>query len=380
MTLDAHKSADQAMTARDPARATQILEAHVADNPGDFAAWMKIAGLRRAAGLTAGALAAANNAVDCNPHDFLALLLKGNLHEALNEEALAAEIYRAALYHAKAAPNLPDRVSQQLAAARAFLDRYGATVRQQMVCLRDMDAEHTARAHRFVENVLDRRPHYAQEPTHYRYPGLADIEYFDFAYPELRTRLKAAYPAIRAEFINLFDRHADQQKPYVDFAPGQPMGQWEPLNKSPKWNALHLIRYGIPDPVNAPACPQTMAAFAGQQPDIPDLAPNLMFSLLAPQTRIPPHHGVANFRVVLHLPIIVPARCAFRVGADTRPWQAGEPWIFDDTIEHEAWNESDELRVVLIGDLWRPELDGQDHQIIREFMAAQDAPTDRGAL
>jgi aspartate beta-hydroxylase len=104
---------------------------------------------------------------------------------------------------------------------------------------------------------------------------------------------------------------------------------------------------------------------------IPGLGPNLMFSLLAPHTHIPAHHGVANFRVVCHVPLLIPAGCRFRVGADTRAWAPGEPWIFDDTIEHEAWNDSDELRVVLIGDLWRPELDDQDRLIVTDFMAAQ---------
>jgi aspartyl/asparaginyl beta-hydroxylase (cupin superfamily) len=81
-----------------------------------------------------------------------------------------------------------------------------------------------------------------------------------------------------------------------------------------------------------------------------------MFSLLAPHTRIPPHTGVANTRLVCHLPLIVPPNCGFRCGATTREWRVGEAFVFDDTIEHEAWNDSDELRVVLIIDLWQPSL------------------------
>ena len=81
-----------------------------------------------------------------------------------------------------------------------------------------------------------------------------------------------------------------------------------------------------------------------------------------------------------HLPRIVPPNCRFRVGADTREWVVGEPWIFDDTIEHEAWNDSDRLRVVLIGDLWRPELDDQDRAIVLDFMQAQASGGQIGAL
>ena len=90
------------------------------------------------------------------------------------------------------------------------------------------------------------------------------------------------------------------------------------------------------------------------QPDIPRRGPNAMFSLLAPGAHIPPHTGVANTRLVCHLPLIVPPGCWFRVGAETRDWEVGKAWVFDDTIEHEALNPSDALRVIFIVDTWHP--------------------------
>ena len=67
-----------------------------------------------------------------------------------------------------------------------------------------------------------------------------------------------------------------------------------------------------------------------------------------------------NTRLICHLPLIVPPGCGFRVGNETREWEEGKLLIFDDTIEHEAWNESDQDRVVLIFDIWRPELSEAD--------------------
>jgi aspartyl/asparaginyl beta-hydroxylase (cupin superfamily) len=99
-----------------------------------------------------------------------------------------------------------------------------------------------------------------------------------------------------------------------------------------------------------------------------------MFSLLAPHTHIPPHTGVSNARLVLHLPLIVPENCGFRCGAETRKWVPGEAFVFDDTIEHEAWNDSDCLRVVLIGDLWRPELSAAERAAVSAIIAAGQAP------
>jgi aspartyl/asparaginyl beta-hydroxylase (cupin superfamily) len=94
--------------------------------------------------------------------------------------------------------------------------------------------------------------------------------------------------------------------------------------------------------------------------------------VLAPHTRIPPHTGVANTRLVVHLPLIVPEGCGFRVGNETRPWREGEAWVFDDTIEHEAWNDSDRPRAVLIFDIWSPRIDPAERAAIAGLMAAID--------
>ncbi len=100
--------------------------------------------------------------------------------------------------------------------------------------------------------------------------------------------------------------------------------------------------------------------------------PAAMFSVLRANTRIPPHTGVANVRLVVHLPLVVPPGCGFRVGNETREWKVGEAWVFDDTIEHEAWNDSDEDRVVLIFDIWNPRLSASERSMIAEVMSAMD--------
>jgi aspartate beta-hydroxylase len=108
------------------------------------------------------------------------------------------------------------------------------------------------------------------------------------------------------------------------------------------------------------------------QPTVPGRSPAAMFSVLSPRTRIPPHTGVANTRLVLHLPLIVPEGCGFRVGAETRSWKVGEAWVFDDTIEHEAWNGSDAQRIILICDIWNPHLSREEQTLIISTIAAMD--------
>jgi len=82
----------------------------------------------------------------------------------------------------------------------------------------------------------------------------------------------------------------------------------------------------------------------------------VLFSILAPGTHIEPHNGMLNTRLICHLPLIVPPGCRLRVGNHVRAVEAGKPMIFDDSIEHEAWNDSDSPRAVLLFEIWRPEL------------------------
>ena len=79
---------------------------------------------------------------------------------------------------------------------------------------------------------------------------------------------------------------------------------------------------------------------------------------------------MTNSRLTVHLPLIVPEGCGFRVGSTTREWVPGSAWVFDDTIEHEAWNDSDAPRAILIFDVWNPELTPLERDLVRETTLA----------
>jgi aspartyl/asparaginyl beta-hydroxylase (cupin superfamily) len=97
---------------------------------------------------------------------------------------------------------------------------------------------------------------------------------------------------------------------------------------------------------------------------LPNYSPTAMFSCLDPHTVIPAHTGETNTRLIVHLPLVVPAGCSFRVGNETREWRYGKAFVFDDSIEHEARNEGDELRVVLIFDVWNPQLTAAERELV----------------
>ncbi len=147
-------------------------------------------------------------------------------------------------------------------------------------------------------------------------------------------------------------------KPYVEDDPQRPRKEQEGMTgQSGLERLLPLERFGEIVPENAARCPRTMEVMA----EIPlaavtNRSPSVLFSLLRPGARIPPHTGLVNTRLICHLPLIVPPDCGFRVGNDTRTPVEGKAWVFDDTIEHEAWNRSDRTRVILLFEIWRPEL------------------------
>ena len=105
--------------------------------------------------------------------------------------------------------------------------------------------------------------------------------------------------------------------------------------------------------------------------DCPGYAPTVLFSILSPKTHIPPHSSVTNARLVVHLPLIAPENCRFRVGNETRDWHYGKAWVFDDTIEHEAWNDSDHLRVIMMIDIWNPYLTAAERDLVSVLLKTE---------
>src|SRR5690606_15553673 len=141
----------------------------------------------------------------------------------------------------------------------------------------------------------------------------------------------------------------------------------------PDWGAYFLWKDGHEQP-GAARCPQTMAALANAPlTQIPNRAPSILFSKLAAQTRIPPHTGMVNARLICHLPLRVPEGCGFRVGNEVREWVEGKAWVFDDTIEHEAWNTSNVDRYILLFDIWRPELTEEERHGVAALCRAIDS-------
>lgn len=215
---------------------------------------------------------------------------------------------------------------------------------------------------------------YPQLPNSLFYPDLAYVQFADPARWDWTAAVEEATTTIRGEAEVLL-ASAEGFAPYVRRTSERPQGDVHGMIDNAAWQTLELTRMGKPVPERVALAPRSFAAIAEHAPlcDIPNRAPSVMFSLLGTGQRIPPHTGMINTRLICHLPLIVPGEGALRVGGEVRRWVEGRLLAFDDTVEHEAWNDAGRDRLVLIFDVWRPELEPVERAQLRALFDAVDS-------
>ncbi len=219
-----------------------------------------------------------------------------------------------------------------------------------------------------LDVLTGRRQPYFQQPKRFYYPELPNIQFFPREQFPWLDAVEAATDAMLEELEGVL---AGQEafSPYMRQVPNAPRSQ-DPLVDSLDWSTCPLLKGGEETPAAA-QCPRTMAALVDAPlPRIPASSPDVLFSQLKSGAHILPHTGATNTRLICHLPLIAPAGCRFRVGNETRAWEKGKAWVFDDTIDHEAWNDSLQKRVILMFDIWRPELDEEERMLVTTLFEA----------
>ena len=351
-------------------RARELYEKAIARDGNSKVLWLNLANACRALDDTKSEADALERALAIEPRYVLALLAKAALMERLTQPKAAARFYEAALDSvasgapvSRQAEGALARAQEVVLASRHELERF---LELETAPVRERHATADQGRYEACRDVYLRKRHvYHNHPKQILFPYLPAIEFFprqDFPWLDV---LEAATDEIAAEALAALERDRTGFKPYVDFPPGTPIDQWGPLNHSLDWSVYSLWHDGAPNAEHIAQCPKT-AAVLSKLPlcDIPNYAPGAFFSVLKPHTTLPPHTGTTNTRSIVHLPLVVPEGCRFRVGADTRPWQKGRAWVFDDTIEHEAWNDSHEIRIILIFDIWNPLLTAAERDLV----------------
>jgi aspartyl/asparaginyl beta-hydroxylase (cupin superfamily) len=304
-----------------------------------------------------------------------ALLAKGEFLERRGRTSAAADVFRNALKVAPAEPQWPPALQRRLQHARDAVaedaDALTDYLRHRVGSPSRDDLALAPQWEEAISILAGRSAPYLSQCNKLHVPRLPALTFFDPDHFPWIDDLQAMTDAVEAEFREVAASAQAGFRPYVAYRADEPVNQWQELNHSPRWNSFHLWAQGRSVEEHLGRCPRTAQALAlVDRVEIAGLCPNAMFSVLAPGTRIPPHTGETNARLVAHLPLIVPPDCSFRVGYDWRRWERGKVLVFDDTIEHEARNDSDQQRVVLIFDVWNPLLSLGERQMVAELNEA----------
>ena len=367
----------EALRQGDARKARESFERIVAAGQADASAYLGLA--YACAGLKdhPAARAAVDRALALEPRNLRALIMKADYLAALGDARAASSFYRAVVSTAPPADQLPADLRSEFARAEALCGRYAAQfeafLRERLAARGLVEGRSTGRFRDSLDILTGSKKIYFQEPRQYFFPGLPQIQFYERGDFPWLDKVEAATADIRGELIEILKQES-AFKPYVEGNPNLPQTNPQGMLNNPEWSAFYLWKNGAIVPENAARCPKTLSALADVPlARVPGRSPSILYSLLRPGARIPPHTGEVNTRLICHLPLIVPPDCSFRVGNDTRVTVEGRAWVFDDTIEHEAWNGSDRTRVILLFEIWRPELTAAERALVSSMFEAIDA-------
>lgn len=314
--------------------------------------------------------------------DIAGLILKGDALSAQGDARSSASFYSSALRHASARPNLDPGLVPDLRRAQAAVKAQAKAFEDHLShSLAGAGFDAARSSDRFalsLDLMQGRKKLYLQQPRFYLFPGLPQIQFQSRDGLPWLSEVEQATADITAELQALL-AEPGLFEPYIKPRSDRPNTDASGMMDNPDWSALFLWKDGVEQTDVARRCPRTMEALKGVPLcRVPGRTPSILFSRLTPGARIPPHHGLINTRLICHLPLIAPPGSSFRVGNDVREWKAGQAWAFDDTIEHEAANNSGLDRTILIFDVWKPELTPEERDLVAALFKAVDDYGDGG--
>ena len=367
-----------------PQNARQAFERVIQTGAADASIMLGLAYACRALNDSSAALNAINQALTLEPQNLYALMFKADHFTNVGDDQAASSYYKAAIDAAQMLDQVPvefhaelSRADSMLATlAKKFEAYLAAKLRPLLTSIEEENPLESRRFQQSLDLLLGKKQVYFQSPRLYFFPGLPQIQFYDRSDFPWFDQLEAATDTIREELLAVLARE-NTFAPYVQSTENRPSLVKGSMLNNPDWSAFYLWKDGQVVAENAARCPKTMEALSHLPlAEVPGRSPTVLFSLLKPGARIPPHTGVLNTRLICHLPLIVPGDCGLRVGNETREWVEGVGWLFDDTIEHEAWNNSDQTRVILLFEIWRPELSTSERALVSQLLTSVDSYSD----
>lgn len=371
------QAAAAALQAGDVRTARQHFEQLVASGAADASVWVALAVACQALRDEAQMLIALDKALALEPRNLRALIMKGDHFAAKGKARAARSFYEAVLALASQSADLSPAIAQALPRVETARNKINlgieAHLRKRLDVFGYDERVSSARFTQSMAILTGKKQRFVQEPRAYFFPELPTIQFYPRSMFPWLDAVEKATEYICAELAEI-SKEMSEFVPYIQTPTERPIDTDNKLLNSYDWSAFFLWKDGAPIAKNAERCPQTLAALeTAPLARIKGRTPTILFSRLKPGARIAPHTGFLNTRLICHLPLVVPSGCYLRVGNDQRQVEKGKAWVFNDTIEHEAWNSSSEPRVVLIFDIWRPELTNEERDLVAALIEAGDS-------
>lgn len=366
----------------DAISAVQLLSDAARNQPGDAQIALDLAFAQLGAQQPMQALVTLEAAVMRAPDYYPAWLLLGEIREVGGDQGGALKAWYQAVTKAQRAGHWHDEASTPPHMLRAVVHAIGivrAGRRELFFGAYDelrqrFGASELKRVDRALAGYLGdwhaTPPDSRQKPRFFFFPDLPQTPYLDPDLQPWAPMLREAFPAIRDEALRVFTEDGR----FDDFVDLKGPGRMDDFvggpGPRPAWEALFFWRHGLRYNTTHERCPQTSQALENiTLCRVEDEAPEICFSVLAPGSIILPHYGVTNTRAVMHLPLRVPPGCALNIiGVGPHAWREGELMMFDDTYQHEAWNHSNDSRIILLMDCWNPHLSAVEQLAVKQLV------------
>ncbi len=333
--------------------------------------WLAMAYASKGLGNRDALSSALNKSLELEPRNPRAYIVKADMFAEDGDQQAAATFYMQALTLAPPPEQTPPDLRVELERARQQHQSLNETFQNHL--LKQLEAglgeagQKGERVQTSIDYLLGKKNPYFQQPKKYFFPFLPHVEFYPADEFSWVPMLEESTDEIREE-LGAAIEHEERFVPYLAGSDDRPEADHE-LKDNRDWGAFYLWKNGKLVEENAALCPKTIEILKKiPMQQIEGSGPNVLFSRLRPKTKIPPHNGFVNTRFICHLPLIVPDGCGFRVGNEVRKWEEGKVWLFDDTIEHEAWNDGEEDRYILLFEVWRPELTEIEIELVTNIL------------
>lgn len=364
-----------ALNAGKPVEAREKFQAIIDAGSADETVWLGLALATLAQGDFQATVDAADEVLSKNAQNIRALILKGDGLWQLGDRRGASKFYTLVGAMVPDTAELPQQVAREISRVNALNEEHKTALSTHLDrSINDVDPSYVSdRFSQALDLLKEKKERFEQEPRAFYFPELPTVQFYNPDDLSWTQSLTSKIEAIVEEFESALPKLTGF-RPYIHADGNLPINPDHPLLDNSDWSAAFLAQSGSRDDALCALFPETMKALeAAPLERIPGRGPSILISRLLPGARIDAHRGFLNTRLTCHIPLIIPENCGIRVGNETRSWTSGELLIFNDSIDHEAWNNSAEERYVLIFQVWRPELSEQECELVSKLLQGIDS-------